>query len=175
MEQFTTILEQATRAMPREYFSLPIHGADPVYRERVYCYELYHQLRTLWPGLENTRYRLNGEVDKTAHPYFANEKAPKPDLLVHVPGTENNYAVIEVKRSDPSRRGVQKDLTTLSRFKNDFGYLRAIYLLFGDDAEAAMGLVLDCAAELDNGAQVEIWLHTAALTKATLAAQLKRE
>jgi len=43
MEQLTHILQDATAAIGREYFLLPIHGADPVYRERVYCYELYHQ------------------------------------------------------------------------------------------------------------------------------------
>jgi len=50
MEQFTQIFRDATAAIPPEYFLLPIHGADPVYRERVYCYELYHQMRGLWPA-----------------------------------------------------------------------------------------------------------------------------
>jgi hypothetical protein len=49
MEQFTQILQDATAAIGDEYFLLPIEGADPVNRERVYCYELYHQMRLLWP------------------------------------------------------------------------------------------------------------------------------
>ena len=37
MAQLDDILQQATAAIVREYFLLPIHGADPVHRERVYC------------------------------------------------------------------------------------------------------------------------------------------
>src|ERR1700685_2056549 len=68
MEQFTQILRDTTAAIPPEYFLLPIHGGDPVYRERVYCYEFYHQMRRLWPA--DSLDRLNGEVDKRSHPYF---------------------------------------------------------------------------------------------------------
>jgi hypothetical protein len=49
MEELDKILQRATASIGREYFLLPIHGAPPVYRERVYCYELYHQMRLLWP------------------------------------------------------------------------------------------------------------------------------
>jgi len=60
------ILSAATAAIGHEYFHLAIAGGDPVYRERVYCYELYHRMRCLWPV--ETGFRLNGEVDKSAHP-----------------------------------------------------------------------------------------------------------
>lgn len=99
MEQLTQILQDATAAIGAEYFLLPIHGAGPVYRERVYCYELYHQMRLRWPPA--CIYRLNGEVDKMDHPYFQDGGEPKPDLLVHEPGHGNNYAVIEVKSATP--------------------------------------------------------------------------
>lgn len=49
MEEFTQILRQATAAIAPEYFHFPIDGGDPIFRERVYCYELYHQLRERWP------------------------------------------------------------------------------------------------------------------------------
>lgn len=83
MEQLTDILRQATAAIGREYFLLPIHGGGPVYRERVYCYELYYQMRRRW--LEDSPYRLNGEVDKRSYPNFPDlgPGEPKPDLLVH--------------------------------------------------------------------------------------------
>jgi hypothetical protein len=68
MEWFTGILHEATARIAPEYFLLPVYGGPSVYRERVYCYELYHQIRLLWPG--DCPYRLNGEVDKRAHPYF---------------------------------------------------------------------------------------------------------
>ena len=49
MEQLTDILRQATAAIGREYFLLPIHGGGPVYRERVYCYEHTEMLRKCRP------------------------------------------------------------------------------------------------------------------------------
>jgi hypothetical protein len=164
MEQFTQILRDATAAIPPDYFLLPIHGADPVYRERVYCYELYHQMRRLWP--QDCPYRLNGEVDKRAHPYFQRGGQPKPDLLVHQPGTGENYAVIEVKSSSAIGRDIDKDLETLTIFMNELGYQRAIYLVYGADALGTGDRVRECAAKFLQIAPFELWLHQAAGTDA---------
>ena len=106
MNEFTDILKQAAASIEGEYFHLPIDGGDPVYRERVYCYELYHQMRARWP--ESCEYFLNGEVDKGGHPYFEKLGSPKPDFIVHIPGTDNNYAVIEVKAGAAAAKDIQK-------------------------------------------------------------------
>lgn len=124
MDELSGLLADAAAAVAPEYFHLPIHGSDPVYRERVYCYELYHQLRLRWPAA--SPYRLNGEIDKRAHPYFADGAAPKPDLLVHEPGTGRNHAIFEVKSLHGQADGTVKDLDTLCRFRHDTGYERAI-------------------------------------------------
>lgn len=42
MQQFNAIFSEATSNIEQAYFRLSVHGANPVYRERVYCYELYH-------------------------------------------------------------------------------------------------------------------------------------
>ena len=60
------------------------------------------------------------------HPYFEDGGAPKPDLLVHQPGHGNNYAIVEVKSCRVAADGIRKDLNTLSLFRNQFGYQRAI-------------------------------------------------
>jgi hypothetical protein len=99
-QEFATFEEKLARASARidgEYFQLPVADADSVYRERVYCYELYHQLRSLWNGFP---FSLGGEVDKMKHPFFENGPCAtaKPDLLVHRPGDMNrNLACVEVK------------------------------------------------------------------------------
>src|SRR5262245_39939149 len=49
MNMLSNLLALATADIDQEYFQLPIHGGGPVYRERVYCYELYHQMRRRWP------------------------------------------------------------------------------------------------------------------------------
>jgi hypothetical protein len=103
MEELSKILEDASAAIEYGYFLLSIDGGDSVYRERVYCYELYHQMRVRWPT--STIYYLNGEVDKAAHPILRGLgiRLSKPDLLVHRPGDmSGNHAVIEVKASNAS-------------------------------------------------------------------------
>ena len=120
MEDFEGILHEAAQALGQDYFLLAIDGADPVYRERVYCYELYHQLRVRWP--ESCDWKLNDEVDKQVDIYFRDGRAPKPGLLIHIPGTDRNYVVMEVKVFRVDIGDIRKDLTTLSIFVNRFGY-----------------------------------------------------
>jgi len=155
MEQLDSILQQGAAAIGMEYFLLPTHGGYSIHRERVYCYELYHQRRLCWPRPESCPYRLNGEIDKIGRPYFRNERSkPKPDLLVHVPGAGDNYAVIEVKSSRARAREIRKDLRTLCRFA-DLGYRRRIYLVYG-----AVGVLDRIKACADNAAvPIEVWFH----------------
>ncbi len=161
-DAFTHILEKATEAIKEEYFILPRHEKDPVYRERVYCYELYHQMRQQWPN--DCPYLLNGELDKRGSPDPQGGRQPKPDLLVHHPGEPKNYAVIEVKssrkcirqRATPRPEHINKDLETLSFFLNR-SYRRAIYLIYGDGAADAATRVQRCAAK--KRITFELWLH----------------
>jgi hypothetical protein len=166
MEQFAEILHHATMAIGRDYFLLPVDGTDPVYRERVYCYELYHQLRTLWPV--NCPYQLNGEVDKRAHPYFRGAPAFKPDLLIHRPGIGDNFAVIEIKRAGAATSDIGKDLGTLTTFQATAGYTKGIYLIFGAEAANDSQRVLECARTIPNARSFDLWVHS----KATAAAEL---
>ena len=66
-------LAGATAAIADEYFLLPGANHDGratlvKYRERVYAYELYHQLRCNW---QRWPFSLGGEIDKTQHPVGA--------------------------------------------------------------------------------------------------------
>jgi hypothetical protein len=113
---FEEMLAAAAGRIGPEYFQLPIADADAVYRERVYCYELYHQLRRLWDGFP---FSLGGEVDKGGHPYFQDGPYAhaKPDLLVHVPGTmDGNLACIEVKPAGRPIAEFSADLRKLTWF-----------------------------------------------------------
>jgi len=170
MQEFSEILEQATARIPEEYFQLPIDGRDdPIYRERVYCYELYHQLRTLWPP--QSEYSLAGEVDKSGHPLIRGNglDRSKPDFLVHVPGNmAGNYAVIEVKPICAQAREVWRDLETLSNFVVHAQYVRAVFLVYGWEAD---GRVLGAAENwlhAHDGPAIEIWHHAAPLAAARM-------
>jgi|SRR5215203_6300621 len=160
MNELTQIIKDATLGVAQSYFHLSVDGGDPIYRERVYCYELYHQMRLLWPGC--TEFCLNGEIDKAAHPILRplGAGSVKPDLLVHRPGYRNgNYAIIEVKSSKAESGGIKKDLETLSFFKGKVGYQRSIYLVYGYEATAAAERVAHLAEEFQELEEIEVWLH----------------
>lgn len=161
MEEFDGILGNAAAKVQLEWFELPVTGEGAVYRERVYCYELYHQMRCCWPN--RSGWRLNGEVDKRNHPDFGG-RAPKPDFLVHVPGTHHNYAVIEVKSGKWARtREIERDIKKLIRFSKEikYPYELAIYLIFGAKAERVAERVKKRLQEHGQpAAKVEVWVHS---------------
>ncbi len=175
MNELSDILQAATAGVGPMYFNVNIDGGDPVFRERVYCYELYHQMRSNWPS--PCQYFLNGELDKSAHPILRKIGADhaKPDLLVHTPGAmAGNYAVIEVKHST-AVEGIRKDLQTLDLFVRRVGYQRAIYLIYGREANArGVRRVEAIANECEELAAIELWLHSAVGQPATHNTTLHR-
>ena len=84
IDRFLALLVGATARIPAHYFQLPTAGgAEAICRERVYCYELYHQLRTLLEGEEHfAGYALSGEIDKQGHAIM---RPCAPDLAFHSP------------------------------------------------------------------------------------------
>ncbi len=133
MQELDGVLRNATAALGELYFRLPIEAGEARLFVRNYCYELYHQMRCLWPA--DCPYSLNGEIDKRWHPVIRElgETQVILDLLAHTPGSmEGNHAIIEVKRASTDARGIRTDLTTLIRFmRPDIHYVRDIYLIFG--------------------------------------------
>lgn len=161
MKELTRLITEATAGISESYFRLNIDGGDPAYRERVYCYELYHQLRVIWP---ETEYYLNGEVDKAGHPKFKRmlARGSKPDLLVHRPGyMKGNHTIIEVKTEEAHRGDIKKDIEKLSLFVNEVGYKRAIYLFFGyglNDSDLLQVIKRESCG-IEGLAPIEIWFH----------------
>lgn len=129
------MIDVATPRIATEYFQLPVAGTDAVYRERVYCYELYHQLRSIW---DQFPFSIGGEIDKSGHPHFRGGPyaGAEPDLLVHVPGNmEDNLAVVEVKSANVGLGGVREDLRKLNWFCANARYFRGIFLVYGEVGE----------------------------------------
>ena len=176
MHELSNLLAAATAAIEPGYFRLSIHGGLPVYRERVYCYELYHQMRSRWP--DDCDFSLNGEVDKVAHPILSELGAGgfKPDLLVHHPGDMGgNHAVLEVKSARAARNGFSKDLNTLSVFRRDVGYQRAIYLVYGEEVSDRLIESINRFHQQENFTlPIELWLHTTPKQPAIHALTMER-
>ncbi|WXG46766.1 MAG: hypothetical protein WED05_08945 [Candidatus Atabeyarchaeum deiterrae] len=123
----------ACQRIGSDYFDVPMKGGKPKYLERVYCYELYHRLRSC-SRLALSPVTLFGEPDKSAYRRLSEKvRAKKPDLIFHVPGEARNLIVIEVKPAKMRRNGLWKDINTLSTFLSDVDtqYLYGIMLVYG--------------------------------------------
>jgi hypothetical protein len=135
LNQVTEWLLCASSEIGSEYFQLPVaEKEEPEYRERVYCYELYHRWRCHWT--RGFPYSLSGEVDKQGHPLVRGGE--KPDFLVHIPGTMSNLLVVEVKPRNAELTRMAEDLKKLTRFRRDLppqdgsgNYYAAYFWLYG--------------------------------------------
>lgn len=133
IERFLELLIVATTRIPCHYFQLPIAGGqEAIYRERVYSYELYHQLRKCLD--EDGRfgpYALSGEISKQGHPII---RPCAPDFVFHVPGRMRNLVVVEVKPVNATAYGIRKDLKSLKYFLSKRArYQLGVQLVYGDD------------------------------------------
>ncbi|SEB99541.1 hypothetical protein SAMN04489844_1471 [Nocardioides exalbidus] len=146
-DRFLGALAVACSQIGKHWFLVPVHSKAtlPVYRERVYCYELYHQLRTLTDDdatLGAPEYTVSGEIDKAGLHSVIEHGRHKPDLVWHKPGTGDNAVVVEVKMARGlSAAGIRKDLETLAAFvdaPHGRDYARGVMLLFGPGNEGRL-------------------------------------
>jgi hypothetical protein len=163
VERFLTKLTEATGRVEAPYFQVQTASRDGysvVYRERVYCYELYHQLREAMRE-EPGPYTLMGELDKHGHEIILGAKVP--DFLFHVPGTmSGNLVVMEVKRIDNDDDAeISNDCAKLRMFVEDEAkYKGAIYLVFGSEGgniNRFRQLATEKLRGLRNGVFVLLW------------------
>jgi Holliday junction resolvase len=134
LRRWHDLLLDACAKVTECYMLLPVAGKTaPEYRERVYCYELYHQLRIIVDE-RHLPYCLGGEIDKAGHPVIRGRglDRAKPDLVVHVPGSmSNNLAVVEVKSAGTTAPKVADDIRKLTAFSTQCGYRSAYFLWYG--------------------------------------------
>lgn len=138
-ETLLKLIKHSIESVEEKFFNFKIAGADdPIKRERVYCAELYHQMRMKWVGLD---YDLNIEPDKKKHPIIEKYCGPvDPDMVVHRGGDmgpEDNLAVIEVKTSGGDlTTGIEKDLNTINCMTSiPNGYFGGVVIVFGELTE----------------------------------------
>lgn len=142
IERFLDILCDATARIEPIYSQLPTVGREEaIIRERVYAYELYHQMRgPLAADRELRDYMFSGELDKSGHAIIRvparnvqGWRSCIPDFVLHEPGNmDSNLAVVEVKPANGAAEGIGKDLETLSYFVTDeVGYGIGVELVYG--------------------------------------------
>jgi hypothetical protein len=189
---FLGMLAAACEGVGDRWFVLPVASSDGdpsrAYRERVYCYELYHQLRLLerddrFLGTGTPEYALSGEIDKAGLNAVIKDGREKPDLVWHVPGLScGNAVVVEVKSAGSvvssgisvDRVGLRKDVGTLGKFlsADHRSYAAGVLLLYGapqEEAGALRRLVLrqahqafaEHALDAAVGRRIHMFLHPA--------------
>jgi hypothetical protein len=171
LKQVEEWLAKASSLIDEEHFLLPIAGGDAKYRERVYCYELYHRLRSYWD--KDFPYSLCGEVDKRGHPFVkgVNLDNTIPDMLVHVSGRMENLLVLEVKPAKATLAEIVGDLKKLTAYRCDLrdehdnpaNYDSAIFWLYGLPAARWPELCRDIAEKVRSEKDVNLTLVRAFL------------
>lgn len=129
--RFNSALECAVLAIDQFYFLVPRANSKSVYRERVYCYELYHQLKLQLKKMKfSSEYSLNGELDKVGTKSL---KGKKPDFIFHQPGDDyHNLLTMEVKSSRYDVASFCDDIRKLKFFQKEKDYFGGIMLIYGD-------------------------------------------
>lgn len=143
---FYKVLLKCIRSIDEKYFTIERYEADAVLRERVYCYELYHQLRCNLP--EDFPYTVHGELDKQKHHFIINLLGERrvPDFLIHKPGSMDeaaNLVIIEVKTAECPLEDAKKDLTKMEEFISKAKYHYGVFLRFGEHLKAPQAKVND--------------------------------
>jgi len=155
---FFDSLIKATKLIDRHYFKIDVSGSEEqIFRERVYCYELYHHLRNILG--DDFPYKLDGELDKVNHPEIHDRIGPKkPDFIVHVPGDMNrNLVVVEVKPISTRNDRFRDDLNTLQLFLSKAKYYRAIMLIYGNDESNSIDRIKEEFRAFSNEKLLLIW------------------
>lgn len=136
VDAFLLALESAATKMNDDFFQIKFCNPSEYnvlkFRERVFCYELYHQLRiSLGNGF---LYKLHGEMDKMSHETYKKSelKNTVPDFIVHKPGEPDNLLVMEVKHKESGLDKIEKDFKKLRNFKIIAGYETGISYVFGE-------------------------------------------
>jgi hypothetical protein len=135
------LLKNAMEKISASYINLPVADNSQLkFRERVYCYELYHQLRVA-QGLQQfaalASLQAAGEPDKAGHQLAEKYDLSKvkPDFIIHLPGNMGkNFLVGEVKPVVAGWKSIAADICKLAKFtdKEKMNYSYGVFVLFGE-------------------------------------------
>ena len=167
MTPFEKALIHAAEKIEERYFLTKIRQANggdkSVYRERIYCYELYHQIKVF---CEYGQMSIFAEYDKSGSGFYAGTSLQrvKPDFLIHLPGNiENNHIAMEVKSSTARRSDLRKDIEKLIKLTDDHKFEIGVYLIYGKDAVIKANIANEY---IDNRSKIKIFIHNEVGAKA---------
>ena len=135
VESFIQLIRDALENVGDEYYKLTTtYRTLGVVRERIFCYELYHQMRLIQSTRGLNDVQIHGEIDKSGYIAFDRNAWKNPDFVFHIPGMmQGNAIVVEVKGKIEGnyQEGVYKDIVTLSKFTNNkYFYQSGILIIY---------------------------------------------
>lgn len=129
MEEILDIILKAAGQVTQNYFKLTTtYEPSGIVRERVFCYELYHQLRCVLG--DSHKLTLNGEIDKRGHQDFKEEDRKNPDFVFHIPGQHKGNTIIFEVKGNLDFDGIIKDFETMTTFVSSYQYQAGVFLLY---------------------------------------------
>lgn len=146
---YLDLIKEALSTIDAGYFRLATtYEPSGITRERIFCYELYHQIRSRMP--EGCPLTLNGEIDKRGHIEFDRKDQKNPDFVFHIPGTmEGNTLLVEVKGTlDYSVKDITDDLETALRFVSKYRYVAGLFILYNHNLRELRAKIKDRLADL---------------------------
>ena len=131
-DDYVSLVVDALQNVQNEYFEIKqTEKKSTKKRERVFCYELYHQMREIQALKNHLDLTINGEINKAGH--LVIKENFDPDFVIHRQGSMgDNHAVIEVKTSK-NKRGIIKDFETIKCMVHCYNYKIGIFLITGTD------------------------------------------
>ncbi len=133
-------VRKAMRHVQENYLSLVVADGTSdgraISRERVYAYELYHQMRLIQEQGQFRTIDINAEVDKRAHPIIL--ESFNPDIILHQQGSMSyNLCVIEIKMK-LERGEIKNDFEKLLIMVSQYDYKCGMFVLIHSSVEDLM-------------------------------------
>ena len=137
---YLDLIKRSLEKVAPGYFKLKTtYEPSGIVRERVLCYELYHQIRS---NMKDAELSLNGEIDKRGHIDFDPKDQKNPDFVFHLPGThKGNTLVIEIKGTLARHAEIINDFTTILRFIGNYQYKGGVFIIYNHTVDELLKAV----------------------------------
>jgi hypothetical protein len=140
------LIQEAANKVPKSYLKVPTRSNPAgIVRERVFCYELYHQMR-LGQGSEPF-FVINGEIDNRGILEFRKENRKNPDFIFYA---NHNIGLdtiaMEVKGKISSKGKIIEDFEKLLNWIYHEEYEFGVFLLYNYSLTEFVNIVGDLIA-----------------------------
>ena len=147
VKEIVDIIADAAKKVPEKYLKLETtYEPSGIVRERVFCYELYHQIRLILGDSETLT--LNGEIDKSGHKDFDKGDQKNPDFVFHIPGEHKGNTIVMEVKGKVVKDDIDKDFKTITTFISKYSYKSGIFLLYNHTLKEMMSKMEKHLSEL---------------------------